>query len=382
LSSCSSGDSLNLRETYDHQDKNPFGSSAAREIIETLFGNATVTTTSTQFSHINHNSEDTGSLYMCISRNFYPSENDVQSILEYIYEGNTAFISASFIDSAMLSRLICSVVNFNMLFNNIPEAYRSTSLSFPSGFYNSEKQYHYFYYPFANYFSKIGAANTRVTGYNANGLPNSFVYFGGKGKLILHCDPRAFSNYFLLTAHNYEYLTTLLSIIRPPAKIYWDNYYQKRNMRSRNSSGSALDEIMKYPPLKAAFWVFVALLLMYIFFNLKRKQRIIPVIEPNENSSVAFAETISRLYLQQKDHKSIADKMIVYFYEHVKSNYFISKGPAASMIPAVSRKSGVPEPLVATLFETMDNLQDRTEINEQDLLLLNDQIQQFFKTKK
>ncbi|MFN8247216.1 MAG: hypothetical protein U0T56_12660 [Ferruginibacter sp.] len=38
---------------------------------------------------------------------------------------------------------------------------------------------------------------------------------------------------------------------------------------------------------------------------------------------MAFTETIARLYLQKKDNKNIADKMIMYFNEFIRTHYFL-----------------------------------------------------------
>jgi hypothetical protein len=59
-------------------------------------------------------------------------------------------------------------------------------------------------------------------------------------------------------------------------------------------------------------------------FDSKRRQRIIKPLQPNINTSVAFTETVGRLYLQKKDNRNIADKMITYFLEHIRNQYFLN----------------------------------------------------------
>ena len=81
---------------------------------------------------------------------------------------------------------------------------------------------------------------------------------------------------------------------------------------------------MKHPPLAFAFWLSLILLLLYILFGGKRVQRIIEQLKPNENTTVTFTETIGRLYLQKKDNKNIADKMITYFNEYIRNTYFLN----------------------------------------------------------
>ena len=143
-----------------------------------------------------------------------------------------------------------------------------------------------------------------------------------------------------------------------------------------------MSTIFKYPPLKWAFWISLMLLLLYILFNGKRRQRIVPIIKPVQNSSVAFAEAIAGLYLKEKNNKIIADKMITYFNEYIRSRYFLNTNIANhDFLMALSRKSGVVLNKTETLYRTMQQVSDSIEIDDFILLNLNEQIQQFYKNK-
>ena len=133
---------------------------------------------------------------------------------------------------------------------------------------------------------------------------------------------------------------------------------------------------MKHPPLKAAFWLSLLLLLMYILFGGKRVQRIIQQLKPNENTTVTFTETIGRLYLQKKDNKNIADKMITYFNEYIRNT---TNHINDDFIVMLSRKSGVDRDKVDTIYRTITAAQRSNEVNDYQLLSLQEQIQQFYK---
>jgi len=219
--------------------------------------------------------------------------------------------------------------------------------------------------------------------------PNSLVYFYGNGKIYLHCDPRAFSNYFLLQKENYRYLQQIFGYTRPePDHVYWNDHYSRLRSRldankNNDDSFSSLSEILKHPPLAAAFWLALALLLLYVGYGIKRRQRIIEEIKPNENTTVKFTETIGRLYLQKKDNKNIADKMIAYFNEYIRNNYFLNTHAVNSdFITTLSRKSGMPRDKVEALYRAIASLQNSNEVDDFQLLSLNEQIQQFHKTTR
>jgi predicted nucleic acid-binding protein len=219
--------------------------------------------------------------------------------------------------------------------------------------------------------------------------------FIGKGRLYLHTAPRAFSNYFLLTADNSHYLENVLSYLRfEPKNIYWDEYYKSHSIiRGKKTSGngkgpgdenqfSSFNVIKNNPPLLWAFWFAVIALLLYILVNIKRKQRMINEIKPNTNTTVTFTETVGRLYLQKKNNKNIAEKMITYFYEHIRNNYFLNTTQVNNdFMNTLSRKSGVSIESTQKLFSTIDAINADRNVNDLSLLKLNELIQKFYKNK-
>jgi hypothetical protein len=111
-------------------------------------------------------------------------------------------------------------------------------------------------------------------------------------------------------------------------------------------------------------------------------QRIIPQVKPNENTTVTFTETIGRLYLQKKDNKNIADKMITYFNEYIRNTYFLNTNHVNDdFIAVLGRKSGVDKDKVDSLYRTIVATQGSAVVNDYQLLSLHEQIQNFYKKK-
>jgi len=280
-----------------------------------------------------------------------------------------------------LDKLGCKEMYSEPMIENAMGQMKSTGVSTTR---QPDFKYSYYYFPFDNYFTGIDNTDTRVLGYNDNKKPNSIVHFYGKGKLYLQCEPRAFSNYFLLKENNYEYLKkTLAFTVAEPEHVYWDDHYNKiRSRKDTDRTFSSFSEIMKHPPLKFAFWLSLLLLAMYILFGGKRVQRIIPQLKPNENTTVTFTETIGRLYLQKKDNKNIADKMITYFNEYIRNTYFLNTNQVnADFVAVLSRKSGVDKDKVETLYRSIVATHSSSIVSDYQLLSLHEQIQQFYKNK-
>ena len=368
-----------LKETYSKKDTKPFGAAIAYRQIEAMYDYNIMQEKKQNFKETWDNISDTGSLYICMAAKLFVTQEDVEAMMEYVHVGNSLFISAGLIDELLLDEVGCSAVYTSSSIENMIGKMQSTSVF--SALQPAFK-YGYYYYPFENFFTNIDSTNTRVLGYNDDKKPNSIVFFHGKGRLYLQCEPRAYSNYFLLKDNNYQYLKNTVAFTHSePEHIYWDDYYNKLTSRKNSKkSFSTFSEIMKHPPLKAAFWLSLLLLLLYILFGGKRVQRIIQQLKPNENTSVTFTETIGRLYLQKKDNKNIADKMITYFNEYIRNAYFLNTNHINDdFIVMLSRKSGVEKDKVDTIYCTITAAQASNVINDYQLLSLQDQIQEFYK---
>ena len=121
---------------------------------------------------------------------------------------------------------------------------------------------------------------------------------------------------------------------------------------------------------------------LYILFGGKRRQRIIEIVPTNTNTTVAFTETVGRLYLQSKNNRNIADKQIQYFFEQLRSQFFLNTNHInEEFINSLSRKSNVPIDITQKLFATIRQVQNNYDISDEQMLSLNRQIENFNKTK-
>ena len=139
----------------------------------------------------------------------------------------------------------------------------------------------------------------------------------GKGHLYYHSDPIFLTNYYLLNAQSASYTEAIFSYLKDQ-KTLWFVDTQKKN-----TSASPLSFVLKNPPLRYAWWLFLAGLCTFAFFGAKRKQRIIPVVEPLKNKSVDFVQSIGNLYLQEGDFHEMMEKKAQYFLQRVKMELLI-----------------------------------------------------------
>jgi hypothetical protein len=64
-------------------------------------------------------------------------------------------------------------------------------------------------------------------------------------------------------------------------------------------------------------------MLVFMIFNAKRRQRVVPIVQPLSNTTIDFAKTIGNLYFQEGDHGNLIDKKIIYFLEKIRQDYLL-----------------------------------------------------------
>ncbi len=393
IASCSKTDPLpSLEETYSRSDKNPFGTYVAFRQVNELFYQNDVRIKKTTIDKSLEDFNDTSSLFISICRHFYLKRTERNALYSYVNRGNDAFISAQVFDTALLKDVSVSVEDTNYYFFPSVMDMKYTGVGLYEPYFRDTALYNYYYNPVTSFFKiKPANENVRVLGKNEKGEPNFIVLFYGKGRFYLHCEPRVFSNYFLLQGSNYKYTQHVFSLMPTlPDNVFWDDYYNKRdympreNENGNNDDGerSGLSVLFKYKSLKWAFWLTLLSILLYLLFGGKRRQRIIKPVPQVENTSVAFNETVGRLYLQKRDNRNIADKMITYLFEYIRNQYFISTNNLNEEFTAMlSRKTNAPYEQVQKLIATINRVQRMEKIDDGLLLSLNQQIENFYKHK-
>lgn len=374
-------------ETYRFNDKNPFGGYVAYQTLYGAFDNveeiATPAFNLDQDIKV-HKQNGQHSLYVIIADAFHPPSYDEKWLVNYVESGNELFLSANHISLSFLERF---TVGTNQIAANANEHWgkmEDTDVRIVFGKDLPELSYRYFYFPFKHSFVTMDERQARTLGTDSHNRPNFIVVFLGKGRLYLHLAPRSLGNYFLLTDSNIEYLRHITEYFKQdPVAVYWDEYYKRgvfgnADKEKEKENFSALSVIMSHPALKWAFLLAFAALLLFIFSNSKRKQRCIPVRPPTDNASVDFIETVARLYLVNKDNKNIAQKLVSYFYDYIRSRFHMQPEMTERFAARLAGKKGLPVTQVAELLETIRLAEESYELSDAQLLDLNKQLEDFY----
>lgn len=318
--------------------------------------------------------------YVFINTSFSPGESDAGSLLKFVSEGNCAFIAADYMTGPLADSLNVQINNGAYEEDFSTEDLKSgpkkdsiylTLLHPKLKTYN--KKYWYRDGTVTSYFYSVDSSNTLILGKNSKGKASFVRIRYGEGYFYLSSTSLAFTNYNMMLADNAEYISACLSYL-PVRDTYWDEYY--KNYREEDSN--SLRFIESQPPLNWAYYIALWSAVVYIVFEAKRRQRMIPIVEPPKNTTVEFVSTIGRLYFQKGNHKDIAGKKIYYFLEYIRTNFYLSTTNFdKEFIEKVAARSGIDKAKVTQLFALIQYIQGANAISQTDLLELNKRLEEF-----
>ena len=165
--------------------------------------------------------------------------------------------------------------------------------------------------------------NSKVLGYINDSLINFVRFNVGKGQVYLNTSPLAFTNHPLLHGQTLPYVDGVLANISSK-KIYWDHSSQFDNVAPSGRHAwqdGPLHYVLSQPPLAIAWYLLLAMALLFLIFRAKRRQRIIPVLETNTNTTLEFLENIGSLYFMSGDYRHLLHLKMQLFLSFVRNQY-------------------------------------------------------------
>ena len=197
----------------------------------------------------------------------------------------------------------------------------------------------------------------------------------GKGNLYLNANPQMFTNYSLLQDMGAAYSSIAWSYVKNSKNLYWDQYYTL----GREGAESPMRVFLQNNSLRWAFYIAIFSLLVFVLYEMKRRQRIIPIIPPLNNTTVEFAGIVGQVYYEQRNNGNIAQKKAAYFLEHIRSTYNIrTQVFDEEFITTLSQKSGAKPELVKELANQITQVNMTSQISDNELIDLNRNIEQFY----
>ena len=196
----------------------------------------------------------------------------------------------------------------------------------------------------------------------------------GRGHFYLCAVPAAFSNYYFLRARTRPFAVAALRYL-PARRTLWDEY-QKQGPAGEQS---LLRVLVAHEPLRLAYFITLAGAVLFVFTGARRRQRIIPTINPLPNTTLLFTRTVAGLYRQGSSHALIAEKKVGLFMDYLRTR-FQEVNPDfgdEEFRERLSQKSGVARSRVDELLRLINFARTAPQMNDEQLLKLNKAISVF-----
>lgn len=366
---------INWTRTYFKKDKIPFGCYAIYNLLENNFAKKVITNKQTLYS-LNAEMAESNQTLILIDNNIELSKLDVKSLFSFLKKGNTVLICTSNFSSALKDTFNIDVQeNWITKSTSIDSLLtkRAFEVQFTQQKNNVLKSYVYPTVANESYFTKFDTTLFKVSSVNKQHQPVLLEANIGKGKLVMSSLPDIFGNLFIVNRINRFYVYTLLSKVKNDI-IIWDENYKTHNVQQKG----IFQFIFNNDALYMGYCIAMFGLLFFMIFEMKRKQRAIPIIKPLQNSTLEFVDVISHVYFNSKNHKYIAEEKIAYFYFDVRKKFSVNTTLMNDeFYNTIHYLSGIDLDAVKKLFSYCENLKQAPSLTEQDLLELNTRITNF-----
>ena len=197
----------------------------------------------------------------------------------------------------------------------------------------------------------------------------------GDGKIVITTAAMAFVNQYLIKDNNYRFASAMLNHL-PDRDLVWTEYYQLGRYEPRTPLRFVLSSI----PLRWAYFTVLISLVLFVIFEAKRKQRIIPIITPLRNTSVDFVKAVGNLYFEKKNHKNMTSKKIKFLLEHIRTHLRLKTNTLDDeFIEHLVNKTGKDRVNMEGLVNMINILSRKTEVTGHELIILSKKIDAFYK---
>jgi hypothetical protein len=196
----------------------------------------------------------------------------------------------------------------------------------------------------------------------------------GQGHFYLCSTPVAFTNYYLLRPRTTAFAAAALAYL-PARRTWWDEYQKQGPVGEQ----SVLRVVFAHTALRQAYYLTLAGALLLVLVAARRRQRVIPTINPLPNTTLLFTRTVASLYRQGSSHTLIAEKKVGLFMDYLRTR-FQETNPDfgdADFRERLSQKSGLTRPRVDELLRLVNFARTAPRMTDTQLLQLSKALSDF-----
>lgn len=344
--------------SFSRYHRKPYGCKHLYERLPDLFpkGVRTVERTATEEARSRYYNEDGARAQLYVNGTFAPPAHEARLLLDQVAAGDHLFIAAWSFGSTINDTL-------GLATDAIPDRDGMTVRFLRP--HPEKRGFDLSRMPGPHFFSRYPEEAT-VVAVNGRSEPVLLFVPWGEGALWLCAEPRILTNFNMVKDRNAELVAAALSLL-PDMPLEW-NEFRKANPDGRMTP---LRWILDQPALNWAYFLTLALVLLYLLTNTRRRQRAIPLIPPVSNDSRDFVHTVGRLYYNKGDHADLARKMIVHFKDDVRQRAHIGRfAYDDETAERLARRTGMSTGAMKDLLRRIEDHERQTRISPLQLVEL------------
>ncbi|MBK8562194.1 MAG: hypothetical protein IPN76_02320 [Saprospiraceae bacterium] len=394
------------REHYDPKSKDPYGTYLLHNLLKSYFPKDELKILKDSLG----SGLDAGN-FVYIGNDFWLDSVATLQLLDFVAAGNKAFIATPYLPHALLdslsgfecgeiyhhddaegddeaaedeqvqydtpSSLSDTVVNLNF---EHPDLTDSAGYEFKFLFLRNTMPHTWAYFP-EEYLCDSQTVFTTV-GLLSNSQPYFVRANYGDGEFYLHTTPLAFTNLYLVEKRGLDYASKAFSHLKP-GTIYWDERVFNPDGDAPPQQESPLKYVLSQPPLAWAWYLMLGMALLYLIFRAKRRQRVIPVLEKNANTSLEFIGTIGRLFFINSNHRQLAAQKMRLFLIFVRERYHLpTKELNEQFAKGLAIRSNVPEEHIHKILNLHRNISNSGFLSEDTMVDFHRLMERFYRECK
>jgi hypothetical protein len=317
--------------------------------------------------------------YLFINEDFDLSRLDARALLQYVARGNNAFVAAKYFRSQR--GLLRDSLGFNVkeLAPTTTKGYKGIFSidSVDLRFTNPALARAHIRLPGVGVEQYLQVDSGRVGRTLATDARGHAVFIRidyGRGHFYLCTAPVAFTNYYLLRPRTAGFAEAALAYL-PARRAWWDEYLKQGPVGEQ----SLLRVVFAHKALRWAYYLCLFGGLLFVLIEARRRQRIIPTINPLPNTTLLFTRTVASLYRQGSNHALIAEKKVALFMDYLRHR-FQENSPDfadADFRERLSQKSGLTQARVDELLRLVNFARTAPQMTDRQLLQLSKALSDF-----
>ena len=375
---------VNWAETFHFRDKIPFGTNVTHDLLKDINQDREAKHVFRSLYELLELGDAEDNLLMLSSISAIDKQG-TRVLLDHVNKGHTVLIGAENFAGALKDSLEFGMAfNEQLLSTNVSDVQSAlagesvTNIHFVEDDFPKER----FEFPSvvaSTFFTNFDKERFDVLAENDDGRAVLIRLKSDKGNLYLTSMPLALTNYFVLDQKTSAFAEVLLSLFPEQESLAHNEYYQMGRMES----SSIIRFLLRHSALRWAYFLLIGTLVLFVLFEIKRRQRMIPVITPLRNTTMEFVSTLGQLYYRQSDHANLAKKRVLYWLDFVRNHYNLKAQHLDDQFTLdLAKKSGKDKRWIALLVKTAAKVQQGHQLSESELMAFENQLNKFYGIEK